>query len=287
MTNSRLTVGASVIVFLLLIFVAGCSSDGTENTTGTVDGTGDENDPDGLCAMGDLQNYDNAGLTYYYFAEGDAEVHCSFEVHQVGTAASPGGDWVEHVATGNGRFFGAMNAADYQTAAPCGACVEITRLDTGRQVTVTIVDSCPGCPPGHIDLSADAFAELEDHELGCVGPDEGCQHYPVSWRYVACPVSEDISFRLQPPTNPWWRSFLVQSHRYPLASMEILVDGVWLPADRKDYNYWWVGDGDIGPPPWPVRLTDVNGSVVEYTIEAASENDIQSSVQFPVCDGRN
>ncbi len=88
-----------------------------------------------------------------------------------------------------------------------------------------------------------------------------------------------------PPTNPWWRSFIVQGHRYPLASMEILVDGVWLPADRKDYNYWSVGDGNIGPAPWTVRLTDVNGSVVEYTIEAASESDIQTDVQFPICNG--
>ena len=77
----------------------------------------------------------------------------------------------------------------------------------------------------------------------------------------------------------------MQSHRYPLASMEILIDGVWLQADRKDYNYWIVGDGNIGPAPWTVRLTDVNGSMVEYTIQAASESDIQTDVQFPICDG--
>jgi expansin (peptidoglycan-binding protein) len=260
----------------------GCTS-GAYEVVDTDGDAGSGDDARGLCTRGELRNYDDGSLTWYYFAQGAGEVNCGFAAHPVGTASDPRGDWVEHVATGNGRFFGAMNAADYDNAAVCGACVEITRQDTGRKVTVTIVDRCPECPPGHIDLSADAFAELEDLDLGCVGPSQGCQHYRISWRYVACPVTEDISFRLQPPTNPWWRSFLVQDHRYPISKLAIEVNGAWQQAVRQDYNYWLVGDGNIGPAPWPVRLTDVNGSVVQATIDAAADGDIPGDIQFPPC----
>jgi hypothetical protein len=290
MQDPRFNFRLLMVSFLFLALVAGCSSGGTESSPegggNTNSDTGGDTSADGgdLCALGDLRNYDNASLTWYYFAQGAAEVNCGFVAHQVGTADAPRGDWVEHVATGDGHFFGAMNQTDYNDAAPCGACVEITRQDTGSKVTVTIVDRCPECPPGHIDLSADAFAELEDLEMGCIGPQAGCRQYPISWRYVPCPGTADISLRLQQPTNPWWRSFLVQDHRYPLAALEIMVDGAWQAADRKEYNYWWVGDGNIGPPPWTLRLTDVNGSVEAFTVEAAAEGDMPTGVQFPLCD---
>jgi expansin (peptidoglycan-binding protein) len=284
MTNTYLRHGAAVILFALLSLVIGCSSGSEGSASDAENGAGAGSETSELCAMGGLHNYDDASLTWYYFAQGAEAVNCGFTAHQVGTAAAPHGDWVEHVATGDGRFFGAMNATDYDHAAACGACVEITRGDTGRQVTVTIVDRCPECPAGHIDLSADAFAELEDLNLGCIGPAQGCRHYRISWRYVPCPVTEDISLRLQQPTNPWWRSFLVQGHRYPLSAMAVEIDGEWQPAERQDYNYWLVGDGDIGPAPWPIRITDVNGAVVETTITAAADGDIPGQVQFPLCE---
>ncbi|KAF5365270.1 hypothetical protein D9758_005359 [Tetrapyrgos nigripes] len=36
----------------------------------------------------------------------------------------------------------------------------------GRSVTVTVVDSCPGCGSGDIDLSPSAFSQLADPSVG-------------------------------------------------------------------------------------------------------------------------
>src|SRR5689334_232827 len=59
----------------------------------------------------------NGSVTYYTFSMGSPAVNCGFAV----TGQNP--DAVAHVATGAGKYFGAMNTADYNNAATCGACV--------------------------------------------------------------------------------------------------------------------------------------------------------------------
>lgn len=48
----------------------------------------------------------------------------------------------------------------------CGRKAKVTR--GGKSVTVTIVDSCPGCKKGDLDLSPSAFKELADESEGRV-----------------------------------------------------------------------------------------------------------------------
>src|SRR5436190_1219322 len=72
-----------------------------------------------------------AGEGTYYDADGTG--NCSFD-------ASP-----------NDLMVAAMNDADYHTAAWCGACVAVT--GPAGTVTVRVVDRCPGCASGDLDLS--------------------------------------------------------------------------------------------------------------------------------------
>ena len=51
----------------------------------------------------------------------------------------------------------AMNAEEYDNAAYCGAYVHGVTGPKG-EVTVRIVDLCPECRAGHLDLSQEAFA---------------------------------------------------------------------------------------------------------------------------------
>lgn len=94
MTGPSLKFRKAIIAMIFLIFMAGCSTDGTDSISITDTDPGSDQAPedkDGQCSMGNLHGYDNAGLTFYYFAEGSSEVHCSFQTHQVGIASSPGG----------------------------------------------------------------------------------------------------------------------------------------------------------------------------------------------------
>src|SRR6187402_2676788 len=116
------------------------TTDGTTSTTGEVEPEPEVNLSGGPGQCPESWGGSNDGsLTWYTFSQGTVnvgDVNCSFGIQQ-------GPDRVNHIYTGNGEFFGAMNTADYNTAAACGACVEVTRQDTGQHVVVTIVDQCP------------------------------------------------------------------------------------------------------------------------------------------------
>src|SRR6188472_3800077 len=82
--------------------------------------------------------------TYYDFADGSG--NCSFP------------------ATPDDLMVGAMNHVDYAQSAVCGACAELT--GPNGVVKVRVVDQCPECPQGDIDLSPDAFALIADLAAG-------------------------------------------------------------------------------------------------------------------------
>jgi expansin (peptidoglycan-binding protein) len=222
----------------------------------------------------------DGSITWYTFGQGTAnigDVNCSYGISQ-----NP--DRVNHVFTGNGEHFAAMNTADYDTAAACGACVEVTRQDTGQKVTVTIVDQCPigtndKCVSGHLDLSQAAFSQLGNVGDGYLGSRAG--NGQISWVYVPCPTQSDVSFKLKEPDNLYWNEILVQSHKAPIESVEVLVDGSWQSASRQEYNYWAPPENEFGPAPFRVRATDIHGNFIEANVDLVG-GDLDTGYQL--CD---
>jgi expansin (peptidoglycan-binding protein) len=218
-------------------------------------------------------------VTFYDL--GGTAVNCSFDV------VSQKPDVIAHVPFGGGQFFGAMNTTDYDSAGVCGACVEVTRKDSGKSVSLVIVDQCPSdsnpvCKSGHIDMSRAAFLQIGTEAEGYLGTTNGGATGQISWKYVACPAMENISFRLKEPSNQYWNQILVAGHRYPITRLEAFVGGSWQEGVRQSYNYWQVGDGNLGAPPYQVRVTDASGSVIEASL-ALVAGDQASSAQFPLC----
>lgn len=227
----------------------------------------------GQCS--DMGGYNgNGSVTYYYFDQGSSEVNCSYAI----VGRNP--DKVAHIATGDGGYFGAMNTADYNNAAMCGACVEVTR-DGNRKAVVTIVDQCPvdtnpKCQKGHIDLSVAAFDQLGNRgNEGYLGTGNGGQAGSISWKYVECPTSENISFKLKEPDNANWNQLLVQGHKYPIKSVQIGGQ----EATRQSYNYWEPPNGKMGKAPYEVKVTDINGGVVTAFVPQTA-GDVDSGVQL-------
>jgi expansin (peptidoglycan-binding protein) len=216
-----------------------------------------------------------------FYTLGGNPVNCSFDV------ASNNPDAVTHVPFGNGQYFGAMNTADYNTAAVCGACVEVDRLDKGKKVQIMIVDQCPTatnpkCKTGHIDLSQAAFMQIGTAQEGYLGTGNGGATGTISWKYIPCPETGNISFRLKDPTNQYWNQILVMGHSEPIAKLEVYVNGSWQSAVRQSYNYWQVGNGDMGNPPYQVRVTDLEGAVLQASLKLVA-GDQPSNAQFPIC----
>lgn len=176
-------------------------------------------------------------------------------------------------ATPSDLMVAAMNEVDYGTADWCGACVEVTG-PTGT-VAVRIVDRCPGCPKGDLDLSREAFALLSPLSAGRV---------PITWHEVACPVSGPIAYHFKDGVSQYWAAIQIRNHRYPIATLEAEVGGAYQMLDRERYNYFLEPDG-LGPGPYALRVTDTRGHVIVDTGIAVGDDVTRTgATQFPACD---
>jgi expansin len=216
----------------------------------------------------DLGGYQNGSVTFYTFAMGTTLVNCSYGTHR----GNP--DKVDFVSTNDGQYFAAINTADYNRAATCGACIEVTR-DGNRKVTVTVADQCPigtnnKCKAGHLDLSRAAFQQIGSENEGYLGTGNGGMYGQISWKYVPCQNSGNVHFRLKEPSNQAWNQLLVENHRFPITKVEVRVNGNWVNATRHEYNFWEPPNGTFGTPPYRVRVTDVNGTVLEDLVDLAA-----------------
>jgi expansin (peptidoglycan-binding protein) len=175
-------------------------------------------------------------------------------------------------ATPNDLLVAAMNHADYGTADWCGACLEVT----GPQgvVTVRVVDQCPGCAHGDLDLSPQAFMMLSPLSAGRI---------PITWHEVACDVTGAIDYHFKDGANAYWTAIQIRNHRYPIATLEVEVGGAYVAIPRVDYNYF-VQDSGLGDGPYALRVIDARGQVVSDTGVALGDNVTRTgAAQFAVC----
>lgn len=168
---------------------------------------------------------------------------------------------------------GAMNIFDYAGSQICGATVVIS--GPKGNVTVRIVDLCPGCPAGNIDLSPQAFEQIADTTLGRV---------PISWYVTADNVSGPILYHFMEQSSQYWTGVQIRNHRYPIYSIEYLTSSnAWKNIDRTDYNYFVVSGG-LGVGPYTFRVTDIYGHVlVDSSIALAPGKDVAGAAQFSLC----
>jgi expansin (peptidoglycan-binding protein) len=176
-------------------------------------------------------------------------------------------------ATPNDLLVAAMNAADYADAAWCGACVEVT--GPNGTVTVRVVDQCPECSKGDLDLSREAFQVISPLSAGRV---------PITWHEVACDVSGPLAYHFKDGSSQWWTAIQVRNHRYPIAKLEAQdAGGAWSSIERLDYNYFVAEDG-LGPGPYTLRVTDTRGHAVEETGIAVGDDVTRTGKsQFALC----
>jgi expansin len=168
------------------------------------------------------------------------------------------------------RLVAAVNAADYDHAALCGACLAVA--GPLGAVVVRVVDSCPGCRRGDLDLSREAFAAIAPLSAG---------RTKVAWRTVACPVTGPIVYRIKPGSNPSWTAFQLRNHRYPIAGLEVRdTAGAYRAISRGDDNYF-VAHG-LGAGPYALRVTDRHGHALDDAI-ALGDAARPGAAQLPSC----
>jgi expansin (peptidoglycan-binding protein) len=166
----------------------------------------------------------------------------------------------------------AMNHVDYANAVWCGACLAVT--GPNGTVNVRVVDQCPGCAMGALDMAPQAFDMIADHAAGRV---------PVTWHEIACDVTGPISYHFKAGANAYWTAIQIRNGRYPIAKVEAIKNGAYVELPRLDYNYFVQADG-LGAGPYQLRVTDQRGHVVEDTGIALGDDVTRTgSGQFATC----
>jgi len=156
----------------------------------------------------------------------------------------------------------AMNAPEFNNSAVCGACAEVE----GPQgtVRVRIVDSCPECNAGHLDLSKQAFAKISPIEAGRV---------TTRWRLVTCALQGPVRYRIKEGSSQWWAAIQVRNHLLPIQKLEWMKNGAWAEVKREPYNYF-VEPSGMGPGSVRIRITATDGQQLEDTLPQIEANQI-------------
>jgi len=191
------------------------------------------------------------GVATYYDATGDGS--CSFDAS------------ADHMIA-------ALNAADYARAAWCGACLAVA--GPLGDVVVRVVDQCPACKHGDLDLSREAFAQIAPLSDG---------RTQIAWREVECPVVGPLSYQRKPGSNDDWTAFQLRNHRYAIAGLEARdARGSYRALTRTDDNYF-AGSG-LGPGPYALRVSDIHGHTLEDpSVVIAAAAVAPGAGQFPAC----
>jgi expansin (peptidoglycan-binding protein) len=193
------------------------------------------------------------GIATYYNATGDGA--CMF-------GPSP-----------NDLMVAAMNAEEYNNAGVCGSYVYVT--GPKGSLTVRIVDLCPECLAGHLDLSREAFVQIADLYLGVV---------PITWQVVSPDIAGPISYHFKDGSNQWWTAVQIRNHRNPIAQLEYLnADDQWINVPRTSYNYFVQTNPGMGTGPYSFRVTDSYGNVlIDSGITHIENGTIPGAAQFPL-----
>ena len=142
----------------------------------------------------------------------------------------------------------ALPPPEYAGAAACGGYLQVSGPD--GSVRVKVIDQCPECAAGHIDLSEPAFAKLAPLSAGLVD---------VSYTYLSDPpLPGPVSVEVKQGSSQYWLALLADNTGNPLTSVQMQTPTGWLSLVRASYNYWIAQSGS-GPGPFTVRLTDTQG----------------------------
>jgi expansin (peptidoglycan-binding protein) len=193
-----------------------------------------------------------------------------------GVAGSDGGNCGIYVDSADYHHC-AMNQIQYDSSAACGACVRI--LGPRGEITLKVVDRCPECKYGDIDMATHAFTDIAELSDGRI---------PIRWQYVPCdmPTGSDIKVVFAAGSSPYYFKAQFRNFRYALAKVEYRrTDGSYSVLHREMYNYY-VENGGIDEDktktgPYTFRLTAKSGEqVVIENVPYEPSVEIGTGVQF-------
>ena len=204
-----------------------------------------------------------------------AQLVCPADAMSTGTALPFGQATSNNLCSldvGNG-FVAAIDDSLWDGSARCGECLLVDGPE--GSVLVRIIDQCPECSPGDLDLSDTAFEQIADPMPGGV---------PIQWRYVECPVDGPVRYKLQ-DSNPFFYRIQVRNHRYGVTDMEYFDGSVYVPMIRTNDNYFQTSDTVPNIDNVSLRIRSSSNEWLQDVLgSTAQTGEISGAEQFAFCD---
>ncbi|KAH6691690.1 rare lipoprotein A [Plectosphaerella plurivora] len=171
-----------------------------------------------------------------------------------------------------GLYGTAFSGSAWGSSANCGGCVKVTGPN-GNSITAMIVDKCPECDEGHLDLFQNGFEKLGTLSAGIIS---------TSYTFVDCGITSPIVLKNKSGTSPYWFSMQVVNASERVSKLEVSTDGgkTWAGTSRQDYNFFEQPSG-FGTSSVDVRVTSLSGkTVVVKGVKVASDAQTTASSNF-------
>ncbi|OHE99526.1 rare lipoprotein A [Colletotrichum orchidophilum] len=163
----------------------------------------------------------------------------------------------------SGLYGTAFSGQVWDSAAHCGACIKVTGPN-GNSITAMIVDECPECDEGHLDLFQNAFTQLGTVSEGVIS---------TSYEFVQCGITSPIRLHNKTGTSANWFSMQVVNPNEPVAKLEVSTDGgrTWQATNRQPYNFFEKPSG-FKTDTVDVRVTSESGKTIIVNSVSVAEN---------------
>lgn len=178
---------------------------------------------------------------------------------------------LRHVTGLGGEYLAGVATEFAQKGGICDACILIT-TDAGRSIVARVVTYGLTNEPGDIDVSPAVYETLHQEE------------WPrsMSWVFTECPDTGTLQYEFQTGANPWWTSLWVRNPKVPIKEVAVTsakhADYFTL---RRETDGTLNDDGGFGEGEFTLRITAIDGQVIEDTLPGFSAGElIVSSKQF-------
>ncbi|KAL4099166.1 hypothetical protein PRIC1_006976 [Phytophthora ramorum] len=171
--------------------------------------------------------------------------------------------------------YAALNADQWDDTMNCGRCAEVSCTDAScagqSSEVVYIMDQCPGCSYGDLDLSPDVFESITGQSYTKLS---------IEWKFVDCPVSKNVQYCLKTGSSEFWVA--VQPANFVSGVQSLSINGQ--DASVLDSAYYFLIDGsgesvaDLSSV--SISLTGVNGEVLKETLSLTADECTDGSSQF-------
>ncbi|KAL3666386.1 hypothetical protein V7S43_008637 [Phytophthora oleae] len=169
--------------------------------------------------------------------------------------------------------YAALNNVQWDAGANCGRCAQVSCTDSRcrdrtASAVVQIVDRCPECAYGALDLSPSVFSTI-------TGSDPS--RLAIQWQFVDCPNPGNIKICTKTGSSRFWLA--IQPTNTLVGVQTVRIEGQF--ATMLDGAYYYVANSVISDlSAVRVTITSVNMEVVAGTYSLTADQCTDTNQQF-------